>query len=150
MILSGGKIREEVLDNAIGIVPFQVENLKDASYTFTLSSKIRCPQQASIVSLETDNLSDDLEIGPDGFVLDPNAFILGYTEENLKLNGKFGCFFSARGSCAQIGLNLLLSSTFAEPDTDGKITLEIHNASNSPILLRAGMKIVKGIFLRVE
>ncbi len=150
MILSGETIRRAVDDGSIGIAPFLTENIKEASYTFTLSADIRIPRKMPMVSLESDAVADELTIDSAGFILDPNMFILGYTQEKLTLNGKFGCMLSARGSCAQIGLNVLLSSTFAEPDTDGKIILEIHNAASSPILLTPGMKIVKGIFFRVE
>ena len=53
---------------------------------------------------------------------------------------------STRGSCAQVGLNVLLSDTFAEPDTDCQLALAISNSSKSPILLFENMHIVKGIF----
>jgi deoxycytidine triphosphate deaminase len=136
MILSGASIERAVADGELGIDPFVKDHIKDASYTFTLGPRL------------TVNGSEQM-IGPEGYLLEPNGFVLGYTEEKLSLRGKYGCFLSTRGSIAQMGLSVLLGSTFAEPDTDQTITLEIHNVSRAPIRLEAGMKLVKGIFIPV-
>jgi len=88
-------------------------------------------------------------MGPDGYVLNPGDFLLGFTAEHLDLKGKFACFLGARGSCAQAGLSVLLSSDFAEPDTDNPIILEIGNAGRCPIRINTGLRIVKGIFVPV-
>ena len=78
--------------------------------------------------------------------MQPGEFVIGFTTETLTLNGKFGCFLSARGSCAQIGLSVLIGSNFAEPDTDNPQALEMVNVSKLPIKLVVGMPIAKGIF----
>lgn len=150
MILSKSSISNAVQSRDLGIDPFKETHLKDASYTFTLSPKIKIPHKKDGVIIEAGLICDEIQINEDGIALQPGDFILGYTAEKLTLNGKFGCFLSARGSCAQAGLNLLLSSTFAEPDTDWPITIEIHNVSKSPILLAPGMSLIKGVFTRVE
>ena len=150
MILSSSSIEQAIAHGEIGITPFEKENLKGASYTFTLGSKIRIPKIGVTTSVDTKAPSDEHEMDSTGFILEPGKFILGVTRESLALNGKFGCFLSVRGSCAQIGLNALLSSSFAEPDTDNPQILEIQNASQNPIRLYTRMKIVKGIFMRIE
>lgn len=138
MFLSGKAIEHAVLNGDLGIVPFDTSNLKGASYTLTLSPKLKI--------VET---STEIEIPTEGFVLEPGTFILGFTNEKLSLRDKYVCFLSARGSCAQIGMNILLGSYLAEPDTDGIQILEIHNVSASPIKLKSGMKVVKGAFALV-
>lgn len=136
MILSGASIERAVENGELGIDPFVKDNLKAASYTFTLGSKL------------TVNGSEQM-IGAEGYTLEPNGFLLGYTQEKLSLRGKYGCFLSTRGSIAQMGLSVLLGSSFAEPDTDQVVTLEIHNVSGAPIRLEVGMKLVKGVFIPV-
>ncbi len=150
MILTDQAIIDAIRTARLRIAPFALEHVKGASYTFTLGSMIRVPKKMKLVTAEQKLEFDDHEITADGFILQPNSFVLGYTQEMLSLQNAYGCFLSTRGSCAQMGLNVLLSSTFAEPDTDSILALEIHNASPNPILLQPGLKIVKGIFLPVS
>ncbi len=147
MVLSHTTIKEEIAAGRLEIDPFDEKNLKGASYTFTLSSKLRFITTHG--HLRTDKKPDYKEIIMDekGYVLNPEEFLLGLTQEKLSLNGNFACLLSNRGSCAQIGLDVLLSSTFAEPDTNNVQTLEIKNIGQCPILLLPGMSIAKGIFL---
>ncbi len=151
MILSGEKIKQCVQEGTFSIEPFNVANLKGASYTFTLDSRVLCIEGEQGV-LRTDVKPNYTEhhISDTGYVLDPGQFILGFTKEKLKLNNRYACILSARGSCAQIGLSVLLGSHFAEPDTDNKQTLEIANIGRYPILLFSGMLIVKGIFMTID
>lgn len=150
MILSDEAIRSAVRQGALGIAPFEEENLKSASYTFTLASRLLVPEPVPLIVINGARKEHEAAIGPEGYILQPGGFVLGFTAEHLSLKGKHACFLGTRGSCAQAGLSVLLSSSFAEPDTDNSIILEIHNASNSPIKLEAGMKIVKGIFVPVD
>jgi deoxycytidine triphosphate deaminase len=148
MILSADAIKDAINKDDLSIRPFNGENLKPASYTFTLSSKILIPKKVSCIKIG-ESEREEIVMSPDGFILNPGEFVLGYTEEHISLKNKYGCFLSTRGSCAQAGLSVLLGSDFAEPDTDNCIILEIHNASNCPIKLETGMKIVKGIFVEI-
>lgn len=146
MILSSDAIKTAIQKDDLSIEPFNEQNLKPASYTFTLSEKILVAKKVPVINVgECER--EEVIMGSDGFILNPGEFILGCTEEHISLNNKYGCFLSTRGSCAQVGLNVLLGSDFAEPDTDNCILLEIHNASGCPIKLEKGMKIVKGIFI---
>ena len=147
MILSSSSIQAAVQEGKLGISPFDVNNLKSASYTFTLSPKLLIPKKADLITVGSGCEHKEIVMGPDGYILRPGEFVLGFTAERLSLKNKYACFLGARGSCAQAGLSVLLGSTFAEPDTDNAIILEIHNAAGSPVKLEAGMKIVKGVFM---
>jgi dCTP deaminase len=150
MILSNNAIKEAVSKGDMLIAPFDENNLKSASYTFTLSPKILVPKKVPLVVINAEQERAEIVMGPDGFILQPGEFVLGFTAEHVALKNRYACFLGARGSCAQAGLSVLLSSNFAEPDTDNSIILEIHNVGSSPIQLKPGMKIVKGIFAQVE
>ncbi len=150
MILSGVAIEQAVKKGDLGIDPFDVANLKGASYTLSLSSKLSIPKKAGVLGLNISPEYEEVVMGEDGFILNPGDFVLGYTNEKLSLNGNYACLLSVRSSCARLGLNVLLGSNFVEPDTDSLQILEIHNAAASPIRLEVGMKIVKGIFYMVS
>jgi deoxycytidine triphosphate deaminase len=150
MILSRKKIQETLAGGILNITPFTESNLKEASYTFTLNKKALKLASNQVLEVGIKPAQEPLTIPKRGYSLQPGEFLIGYTKEKLSLNGAFACQLSARGSCAQIGLNVLLSDTFAEPDTNGTLALAINNASNLPILLFEDMKIVKGIFLEIQ
>lgn len=150
MILSAEQIKQKVQEDNLGIELFNEVNIKGASYTFTLDSKIRSLEEGQTLRADIKPKYIEYTIPDEGYMLEPGQFLLGYTKEKLTLNGKYACLLSARGSCAQIGLSILLGSHFAEPDTDCKQTLEITNVSKSPILLFRDMPIVKGVFMPIS
>ncbi len=150
MILSSSSIQAAVRNSELGITPFDESNLKGASYTFTLSPKLLIPKKVELLIVGGECERYQFTMGPDGYILQPGEFVLGFTAEHLALRDRYACFLGTRGSCAQLGLSVLLSSSIAEPDTDNAIILEIHNAGNSPIRLEAGMKIMKGAFMPVS
>lgn len=149
-ILSKEHIQAAIESGQLDISPFDPANLKEASYTFTLAVRLLRVKTGQTFNVGERPNYDELSIPEEGYPLQPGEFVLGYTQEILSLNGKYACMLSVRGSCAQIGLNALLSDSFAEPDTDGCLALAIHNAGQSAILLQVGMKIVKGVFLAVS
>lgn len=150
MILSGEKIKKYIQEGVFRIEPFTESNVKEASYTFTLSSKILRLADNQILRADIKPQYEEFSIFEEGYTLQPGEFVLGFTRERLKLNRKYACLLSARSSCAKIGLNILLGSIFAEPDSDNPQTLEIVNVGKSPIILFPGMPIVKGIFISME
>lgn len=148
MIASNDCITRLVARGVISISPFDVSLLKLGSYTFRLDKAFR-RLRPSIKPIDFRISKPEYEAvlaGDEGFILEPGAFVLGQTLEHLKLKRGVACLLSARGTCAQAGLNVLLSSQYAEPGTDQKLVLEIFNASPSPMALYPGMPIVKGIF----
>ena len=149
MILSRQKILDAVENNQIGIVPFVKENLKEASYTFTLGNKLKKLRASKELDSRTDPNFDEVELSSEGYLLMPQEHILGATAESLSLKGRYACMLSTRATIAQMGLDVSQSSFYCEPDTDSVITLEISNSSGIPIRLYLGIKIVKGIFTPV-
>mgnify|MGYP001577591374 CR=1 FL=1 len=115
------------------------QNLKLVSYNFTLDS-----------TLKSSVAGEEINIPAEGYLLVPGAFVLGRTRETINLNNKFICILGTRSSVAQQGVDVLQSSTIAEPDSNGQFTLEISNNGMQDVILRAGERIVKGIFSRVE
>ncbi len=147
MILNKLEIHQLVRGKRIGISPFDEKLLKDASYTFTLGEHIEVPI-ISKGSIDVDEMRySRYPLSEEGFVINPGSCFKAYTREKLTLHGNFGCFLSVRSSVATAGLAALLTDTFCEPNTDNTIALPLYNASQTKLRLRAGMKIVKGVFI---
>lgn len=148
MFLSDKQIQEYIANQKLSITPFIPENLKPGSYTFTLSSQIRkFSASAELIDAnENSNKLTEIDI-TSGYILQPNEFIIGYTNETVTLPDNILCILGTRGSMAQIGLNVLQSSIIAEPGTNNIFALEISNHNTIPIKILPGLKICKGVFL---
>jgi dCTP deaminase len=138
MFLSAEKIKEAVAAGDLLISPFLENNLKPASYTFTLHHILK-----DVVT------GSDIFMAAEGYVLEPGAFLLGKTAETIDLKNSYLCLLGTRSSIAQQGIDVLQDSTIAEPDTNGQFTLEIRNNGSKSVRLVPGMAIVKGIFSKI-
>lgn len=88
-------------------------------------------------------MADDIEIGTDGFVLDPGRLVLGWTGErvDLKPTTRLAARVEGKSSLARIGLIVHLTAPTIHAGSTGRIQLEIINLGPRPIRLRAGMKV---------
>lgn len=151
MLLSTHQIKQAIEAKRITIEPFDENNFKEASYTFHLSNKIFVYSDNQIVDpMHKEFTRDEITISSDGYLLQPNQFIVGMLEESLELDHTIAGLLSVRGSCAQLGLNTLNSDLFVEPGCSCNLKLAIKNINTTPIKLHAGMPIVKGIFFKVS
>lgn len=150
MILSGRSIEQKIKDGEIAITPFDSGNLKAGSYTFTLGKRLRKLKEMPEIDSRTDPILEEVPFLPEGYLLQPGGHILGETAEKVSLNGKIACTLSTRATIAMMGLDVMQSSSYCEPDTNNVITLEISNTSAVPARLFPGIKIVKGVFIPIE
>ena len=155
MIFTAEKIKEAIKSKEIIIDPFNESYLKSGSYTFTLGNKFRKLKPVEFIDSRTKGLDfEEFEIGKNGYLIKPGEFIICHTNENLKIGDNVACFLSMKGLIAQAGLDALQCEIFCEPGSeggwDGKLMLETHNKGPYPIQLFSGIKIIKGIFIRLN
>jgi deoxycytidine triphosphate deaminase len=150
MFLTKEQLKNLITAKEIEITPFDPANLKDASYTFTLGSKVKTLKEVDSLDSRRTPLFDESEISEEGHELLPGAFAIFHTKERVTLKGKCVCLLSTRGSIAHMGLDAIQSSSFAEPDTDNEFALEISNNGLLPVRLYVGTPIVKGVFVSLK
>ncbi len=150
MFLSGEKILKAVKDNKITISNFKKENIKGASYVFTLGSKVTTLKARKFLDSRVDPEFNVKDIGSSGFLLKPGEFAIFHTKEGVKLNGNYVCILSTRPTMAQMGLDTNQGSIFCEPNTDNQFALEIVNNGPIPIKMYAGIRIAIGVFSKLE
>lgn len=155
------------LDEAGHVSPFDTHSVdvrlapnlsipKSGSYTFDLDGPGRGIRFSDLMA----RLSDQHVIGPDGYALSPNQFVLGKTVEYLSLpiqhakNVEEGTCYAARfegkSSRARTGLLVHFTAPTIHPGFEGTITLEIINLGPVPFLLRPNMPIGQLIFEEVR
>lgn len=143
MFFSAQKITRLIAEREILIEPFDPRNLKMASYSFTLGTKVRILRGDTRLDSREDPVFDDVEIGKDGYELPPGGFAVFHTYEKLTLNGKYIGILSTRATVATMGIDVMQGSLFCEPDTDNVIALETTNRGTLPVVLYPGTKIIK-------
>jgi deoxycytidine triphosphate deaminase len=89
--------------------------------------------------LDPANLNDnDLEtIETEMLVLPPHGFILGVTQETIKLPPFLRCTVDNKSTLARLGIDSSFTTSL-RPDSSNRVTLEIKNHNNRPVILRAG------------
>ncbi len=150
MFYSKDQIHDLVIKGEIEITPFDPNLLKEASYTFTLDSKIRTLKNKEFLDSRIDPEFDEIEIPEQGYKLNPGELVLCNTKETINLKGKYICLVGTRSTIAQMGIDVAQSSFIVEPDTNNQLILEVTNNGSLPVVLYPGTKIIKGIFSSVN
>ncbi|SCW79511.1 dCTP deaminase [Ancylobacter rudongensis] len=88
-------------------------------------------------------MAGEIDIGAEGFVLDPGRLVLGWTLERVDLRpgARLAARVEGKSSLARIGLIVHLTAPTIHAGSTGQIQLEIINLGPRPIRLRAGMKV---------
>jgi dCTP deaminase len=88
-------------------------------------------------------LPDDLWFRPEQgiFTLDPGGFALGVTIERVKLPAHILGRVEGRSSIGRMGLFVHITAGFIDPGFEGRITLELYNASPVAIEIPFGHRI---------
>jgi dCTP deaminase len=82
-------------------------------------------------------------IGPEGFDLNPQGMVLGWTAEklDLSLKAQLAARVEGKSSLARFGLAIHVTAPTIHAGFAGNIQLEIVNHGPVPVRLRAGMRI---------
>lgn len=147
-MLADNEILELVKSKHIVISGFSEKNLKAGKYDVLLGRFLLIPDP-SIKAVNPLNLKKspryfkhDLKDSP--FVLEPQKFVLGQTNEEIGLSSEVGMFIDGSTTLARIGLTIHQSATYIPPGQDPHIiTLEMFNCSPWSIVLSYEMKVGK-------
>lgn len=146
MILTGPEIERCVQTGDVVIDPFDRQHCNPNSYNFHLGSKLLTYDQGgSDWCLETRCANDttEIQIPPDGVVLQPGKLYLGHTVERIG-SRVHAPLMAARSSLGRLGLFIFLNSGLGDIGFVGQWTLEflvVH-----PLRLRAGDRVGQMMF----
>lgn len=142
MILTGPEIMSQVEEGRIVIDPFDESNVNPNSYNFTLGPTLHCYRDFPLDPRRV-NECEEIEIGGDGYVLQPGRLYLGHTVERLGSN-HFAPTYSARSSVARLGLFINLSASLGDIGFVGQWTLQL--VPTHPLKVYAHMRIGQMMF----
>lgn len=164
MVLTDREIEASIRLKHINIEPAPKETaFSSTSVDLTLSKFIRswndapakgveqiiCPGAVGYVYNDLAKQMTTLtEMGEDGFILQPKAFLLGWTLETVDLPsfGRLAARVEGKSSLARLGIGIHITAPTIHAGFNGKIQLEICNHGPLSVRLTTGMPVCQLIF----
>ncbi|HLC22367.1 MAG TPA: dCTP deaminase [Candidatus Nanoarchaeia archaeon] len=152
MILTRKEVLREIHAGRIKVTPFFAKNIGPTSLDLTLSNEFRSfhPFQKISVSENTDYKKLTQKRKVRELVLEPGAFVLGITKENIQLPDDIAGILSGRSRFARLGILVHATAAFVHPGVNNHQVLEITNVSQNTLVLKPGTKIAQLVFVRTE
>ena len=156
------QIQAALKDGMIGIEPFDDAQLQPVSYDLRLSEDILVPRDdvwrinpgmeveqnsqcyGEVPSWQTHTTGRT--IPPQGHFVRHGEFLLGCTQEVIRLSPFVAARVEGKSSLGRLGLAVHITAGFIDPGFEGQITLEIANLAPWEIVLYAGMPIAQIVF----
>jgi dCTP deaminase len=154
-VLSDGTIRRLVAEERIRIEPWDPLMVQPASVDLKLGSSFRVFHNHRIQTIDLADpptgLTEHVEVDADEpFVIHPNEFVLGRTEEHVVLPDDVVARIEGKSSLGRLGLIVHATAGFVDPGFSGTLTLEITNFNSVPIVLRPGLPIAQLSFMTLD
>ncbi|MEO0896188.1 MAG: dCTP deaminase [Bacteroidota bacterium] len=146
MILTDQKILEEIEAGNIVIEPYQRACLGSNSYDVHLG-KYLAVYKDRVLDAKAHNQIEEIVIGEEGFVLEPNTLYLGVTEEYTETHSHVP-FLEGKSSVGRLGIHIHATAGKGDIGFCNTWTLEITVAQ--PVRVYAGMPIGQLIYFAVD
>ena len=146
MVLSDRDLHEAVRTGRLRITPFDESAIQPSSIDLRLSTVFRVFVNQSEThidpKLEQSSLTKEVDVSDEGkFVLHPGEFVLGGTIETIEMASDLVGRIEGKSSLGRLGLMVHSTAGYIDPGFRGKLTLELSNHANLPILLWPQMRI---------
>jgi dCTP deaminase len=151
MILADKDIKIALAQKDIVIEPFEEKYLQPASVDLHLDKYFLVFDTHKNYVIDPkkpmDQMMTEIIIDEDKpFVLQPGAFALGLIYETTGVSAKYVGRLEGKSSVGRMGLLIHVTAGFLDPGNSLKMTLELHNTANMPILLYYKMPIAQMAF----
>ena len=146
MVLSDRTIRQLVATGRIRIEPFEPADVQPSSVDLHLGSDFQVFRNSRYPYIDPSTPQEGLTERVDAsveepFVLHPGEFVLGTTVERITLPDDIVARLEGKSSLGRLGLLIHSTAGYVDPGWSGRLTLELSNVANLPIVLTPGMKI---------
>ncbi len=146
MILTDLEILSHIEKGSIKIEPFDIKSLGSNSYDVHLGSTLAVYKDA-VLDARKHNQIDKFEIPAEGFVLEPNRFYLGVTQEYTETH-KHVPFLEGKSSVGRLGIDIHATAGKGDVGFCNYWTLEI--SVKQPVRVYAGMPIGQLIYFEIK
>lgn len=146
MILSDKKILEAIEKGTIVIDPFRIECLGTNSYDVHLGATLAVYKDR-VLDAKRHNEIEYMNIGPEGYVLQPGTLYLGVTQEYTETHHCVP-FLEGKSSVGRLGIDIHATAGKGDVGFCNTWTLEI--SCVQPVRVYAGMPIGQLIYFAVD
>lgn len=150
-MLSDVDIKEFLEKGKISIDPLMKDAIQPASVDLRLNNEFLVFKHTEHAYIDVEQPIDDImekvmitEERP--FVLHPNEFALGLTYETIGVDAGTVARLEGKSSLGRLGIIVHATAGYIDPGNKLKITLELHNIGNLPVMLRYKMPIAQVAF----
>ena len=155
MILSDVHIKEAMARGDIAVDPFDERHLQPASVDLHLDRQFLVFDTTRNFVIDPkkplDDMMREVAIADDEpFVLHPGEFALGLIKETTGVSTEYVGRLEGKSSVGRMGVLIHVTAGFLDPGNSLKMTLELHNTANLPILLYYGMPIAQMAFEKIS
>lgn len=147
MILSDSTIEELISRNMLCASSLTRDSIQPASLDITLGKSFAklLPNQ----TIELDKPAEYYNWESDSVCIAPHQFILATTNEYFNLPNDITAFVEGRSSIGRLGI-FIQNAGWVDAGFSGQITLELYNASESTVILRAGQRVGQLVFAKMD
>ena len=149
MILSDKTIKAMLESGELVCDPIDEKSIQPASIDCRLGDHFLVVEQNQMDIITLDSEIKYREIVSDTITIPPHTFLLATTQEYIKVGDDVTAFVEGRSSIGRIGL-FIENAGWVDPGFEGRITLELYNASSLPIKLEAGKRICQLVFCKMD
>ena len=152
MVLTEKEIRALQQSEHPLIAPFCEDQLQAASYDITLGERViafdKRTRTIDLSGQEPQELYTPSLLGPEGYCLGPNEFVLVELQECLTLPADCVAHIRPRSRFTRLGL--LVSGQHFNPTYSGKVPIGVFNASPNTLILKQGIRLAQVVFERLS
>jgi dCTP deaminase len=149
MILSDKTLKAMIASGELTVEPVDDKSIQPASIDCRLGDHFLVVEENQMGIIRLDEEIKYREITNDTITIPPHSFLLATTQEYIKLPDDLTAFVEGRSSIGRIGL-FIQNAGWVDPGFEGRITLELYNASSLPIELQAGKRICQLVFCKMD
>ncbi len=151
MILSDKDIKKSLAEGRIVIDPMFPNSLQPASVDMHLGAHFLIFKNSNFPYIDLakpiDEMMEEVEINEERqFILHPGEFALGLTHETIGVADDMVGRLEGKSSLGRVGLIIHATAGYLDPGNKLKMTLELHNIANLPIMLYYKMPIAQMSF----
>jgi dCTP deaminase len=148
MILSDRDIKKALANGRISVDPLFPDSIQPASVDLHLGKEFLIFKNAGHMAIDLKMPIDDMMEGvtiseKKPFVLHPGEFALGLTYETVGVGDDMVGRLEGKSSLGRVGLIIHATAGYLDPGNKLKMTLELHNIANLPIVLYYKMPIAQ-------
>jgi len=146
MVLSDRTIKEQLLAGRIRIEPLNPSDIQPSSVDLHLGESFQVFRNSRYPYIDPSReqvglMEPVIATVEEPFVLHPGEFVLGTTVERIVLPDDIVGRLEGKSSLGRIGLLIHSTAGYVDPGWEGRLTLELSNVANLPIVLMPGMPI---------